>query len=178
MIKIKEVKAREILDSRGNPTVEATVVLSNGIKAKAAAPSSDYISGYSAVEVRDNDKSRYGGKGVLQAVANIEAEIAGVLKNINVLNQEKIDDLMIKLDGTSDKNRIGTNAMFPVSLAVARAAAKSKNFQLFEYISKTYKFNKKKYNIPVPIFNIFNGGKYSDTNLDFQEFMIDRKSVV
>lgn len=172
MIKIKEVLAREILDSRGNPTVEATVVLSDGTKAKAAAPSGASTGKHEAVELRDNDKKRYGGKGVLKAVNFANTEIAETIRNVNILNQEKIDKLMIKLDGTSDKSRIGANAILPVSLACARAAAVTKDLQLFEYISKTYKYKKRKFTLPTPSFNIFNGGKHADTNLDFQEFMI------
>lgn len=172
MIKIKEIKAREILDSRGNPTVEASVLLTNGTIAKSAAPSGVSIGRDEAVELRDGDQGRYRGLGVLKAVSNINTEISKALIGVNILNQEKIDKVMLDLDGTSDKRRLGANAILPVSLSCARAAASSKGQELFEYISKKYKFKNRKFTIPTPSFNIFNGGKYADTNLDFQEFMI------
>lgn len=171
MPKIKLVTAREILDSRGNPTVEAKVVLDNGIVAKSSVPSGASTGIHEAWELRDGDKGRYSGQGVLKAVENIKGEINKKLKGKNPLNQEVIDRIMIDLDGTENKSRLGANAILGVSMAVARAAAISEKMELYEYIAKTYGFSKK-YSLPTPSFNIFNGGKHADTNLDFQEFMI------
>lgn len=171
MPKIKLVTAREILDSRGNPTVEAKVVLDNGVIAKASVPSGASTGIHEAWELRDGDKKRYLGQGVLQAVENIRGEINKKLKGKDPLNQAKIDQLMIDLDGTENKQRLGANAILGVSMAVARAAAMSEKMELYQYIAKTYGFGKK-YTLPTPSFNIFNGGKHADTNLDFQEFMI------
>jgi len=172
MIKIKDIKAREILDSRGNPTVEAKVILSNGFSAKAAVPSGASTGKYEAVELRDAKNKRYNGKGVLKAVDNIEKIIAKKLKGFDVTKQLLIDKTMLELDGTENKNRLGANAILAVSMACARAAALTKKQELFVYLAKTYKFDTKKYKLPTPSFNIWNGGAHASTNLDFQEFMI------
>jgi enolase len=170
--KIKELKAREILDSRGNPTIETSVILDNGVKSKASVPSGASTGVHEALELRDGDQKRYNGKGVLKAVDNVNKIISKKLKGIDITEQEKIDKVMIDLDGTSNKKNLGANAILSVSLASARTASVSENMELYEYIGKTYKFNRKKYSLPTPSFNIFNGGKHADTNLDFQEFMI------
>ncbi|MBU4217023.1 phosphopyruvate hydratase [Candidatus Parcubacteria bacterium] len=171
-MKIKEIIAREILDSRGNPTVETKVILENGISAKASVPSGASTGIYEAYELRDGDKKRYSGQGVLQAVKNVNTEIAKKLKGVDVTKQEKIDKIMIDLDGTENKKRLGANAILSVSMAVARTAALAQGQELYEYIGSTFKFKKEKFALPTPSFNIFNGGKHADTNLDFQEFMI------
>ena len=176
MSKIKKITAREILYSRGNPTIETCVWLDNGIHAKASVPSGASTGAHEAVELRDGDTKRYDGLGVLEAVKNVEKKIAPKLVGIEITAQEKIDDLMIKLDGTKNKSQLGANAILSVSLASARAGAKALDLELYEYISRSYKLDSsadgKNYKFPTPCFNIFNGGKHADTNLDFQEFMI------
>ena len=172
MTKIKAIKAREILDSRGNPTVETVVELENGIKAKASVPSGASTGVHEARELRDGDKKRYGGKGVLQAVKNVNIKIAKTLIGEDVFEQEKIDQIMLSLDGTKNKKKLGANAILSVSLASARAASVDAGEELFKYIARTYRFKHRKFIMPTPSFNIFNGGKHADTNLDFQEFMI------
>jgi enolase len=170
-MKIKEIKAREILDSRGFPTVEATVILENGTAAKASVPAGVSIGYFEAEELRDNNPKRYGGKGVLRAVENINTEINSALKGSDVFKQAEIDNKMIELDGTKNKGRLGANAILAVSLSCARAGSLAREENLFEYLSQIYGFSGE-YKIPTPCFNIFNGGKHADTNLDFQEFMI------
>jgi enolase len=172
MIKIKLIISREILDSRGNPTVETKIILENGQSAKASVPSGASTGIHEAWELRDGDKKRYGGKGVLKAVKNVNTKIADLLIGMDVTKQESIDEAMIKLDGTKNKKNLGANAILSVSLAVARAGALAKDLELYEYISKSFKFGTRKFKLPTPSFNIFNGGKHADTNLDFQEFMI------
>jgi len=172
MSKITKITAREILDSRGNPTVEAKVFLKNGITAKASVPSGASTGIHEAWELRDGDRKRYGGKGVLAAVDNVNSKISKKLKGIDVVKQEDIDNMMIELDGTKNKKKLGTNAILPVSMACARAGAMTSDLELYDYIAKTYKMKPAKYTMPIPSFNIFNGGKHADTNLDFQEFMI------
>lgn len=172
MAKIKEIKAREILDSRGNPTIETKITLDNKISAKASVPSGASTGVHEAWELRDNDKKRYGGLGVLKAVNNVNTKIAKAVCGMDVDKQEAIDQCMIKLDGTKNKKKLGANAILSVSLACARAAAVSGGLELYEYISQAYKFGRNKFKLPIPSFNIFNGGKHADTNLDFQEFMI------
>jgi len=169
--KIEKIFAREILDSRGNPTVEATVVLDCGIKTSASVPSGASTGENEAVELRDSDAKRYGGKGVLKAVANVE-KISRALKGVDVLNQKEIDKKMIELDGTNNKNKLGANAILAVSLACARAGALVSNKELYEYINENYELGIKNYGIPIPMFNIFNGGAHAENGLDFQEFMI------
>lgn len=152
--------------------METYVFLDNGIKTRASVPSGASTGVHEALELRDGDKKRYGGMGVLDAVKNVEKKIAPKLIGLEVTNQEKIDDLMIELDGTKNKSKLGANAILSVSLACARAGAAAKDLELYEYINKSYKFGDKDYKMPMPCFNIFNGGKHADTNLDFQEFMI------
>ncbi len=172
MPKIKKIIAREILDSRGNPTVETKIILDNGLVAKASVPSGASTGVHEAWELRDGDRKRYGGKGVLKAVANVNTKIAKKLKGVDVNKQELIDKTMIKLDGTKNKKKLGANAILSVSLASARVAALANSTELYKHIAKIFKFNIHKYKMPTPSFNIFNGGKHADTNLDFQEFMI------
>lgn len=165
MGKIKDIKAREILDSRGNPTVEVDVILENGVMGRAAVPSGASTGIREALELRDNDKNRYMGKGVLKAVNNVNTEIRDLVIGMESTNQKEIDYKMIELDGTETKSRLGANAMLGVSMAVLKASANEKNIPLYKYIGngKT---------LPVPMMNILNGGAHADNKLDFQEFMI------
>ena len=166
-LKIKNNDALEILDSRGNPTVEAYVTLENGIEGKAKVPSGASTGSFEAVELRDGEKSRYGGKGVSKAVENIKKKISKRLINENVYDQKKIDDIMIELDNTPNKSNLGANAILGVSLAVAKAASNSLNMELYEYIGGI-----QAQTLPIPMMNILNGGKHSDNNINIQEFMI------
>lgn len=172
MPKIKNITAREILDSRGDPAVETCVWLDNGISAKASVPSGASTGAYEACELRDGDAERYGGLGVLKAVKNVEKIIAPKLVGLEITEQEKIDELMIKLDGTKNKSKLGANAILSVSLAAARVGALAAGEELYDYINKRYELRVTSYELPTPCFNIFNGGRHADTNLDFQEFMI------
>jgi len=167
MTMIKRIFAREILDSRGNPTVEAEVVLENGTMGRAAVPSGASTGAYEAVELRDGDKMRYLGKGVLGAVKNVNTIIAPALIGHDVMDQTGIDRLMLNLDGTTNKEKLGANAILSVSLAAAKAAANHMGMPLFRYIGGT---NAKQ--LPVPMMNILNGGKHADNNVDIQEFMV------
>jgi enolase 1/2/3 len=168
MSKINSIHAREILDSRGNPTVEVEVKLSDGAFGRAAVPSGASTGVHEALELRDGDKKRFGGKGVLKAVANVNGSIAKALMGADALDQSAVDHAMLKLDGTPNKNNLGANAVLGVSLAVARAAAVSKNEPLYQYLSK----GQAKL-LPVPMFNILNGGVHANwQGTDFQEFMI------
>jgi len=169
MEKITKVIGREILDSRGNPTIEVTVIVSDKFFGKAMVPSGISIGSKEAVELRDKDSSRYLGKGVLKAVNNINTKINRLLINQSPLDQEFIDQLMISLDGTKDKSYLGSNAILGVSLAVAKAASKINKRELFQEI---YTEKNNKYYMPVPMINIINGGQHSNNNLDIQEFMI------
>jgi enolase len=167
MVTIAEIRAREILDSRGNPTVEAEVVLSNGILGRAAVPSGASTGEHEAVELRDGEPGRYGGKGVLDAVENVEEEIAPALHGIDAYDQVAVDRAMIELDGTENKARLGANAILAVSLATARAAARDCRLPLYRYLGGPLA------NIlPVPMMNILNGGAHASNNVDFQEFMV------
>ncbi|MEK9130243.1 MAG: phosphopyruvate hydratase [Patescibacteria group bacterium] len=170
--KIKNIFAREILDSRGDPTIETTVKLENGISEKAAVPSGASKGIYEATELRDNNPKRYNGNGVLNACKNVNTKIFQALKGIDVMQQQIIDQIMIDLDKTENKSNLGANAILSVSLACARAAAKFKKIELYHYISICYALPTTHYILPIPMFNILNGGKHADTNLDFQEFMI------
>lgn len=170
-MKIKNIIAREILDSRGNPTIETKVILENGIQGKASVPSGASTGFYEAFELRDGDKKRYNGKGVLGALKNVNTKIADKLKDLEITKQELIDREMIKLDGTENKKKLGANAILSVSLACARTASMAENKELYAYLASIYGF-KEDFAMPIPAFNIFNGGKHADTNLDFQEFMI------
>lgn len=166
-MRIKTIKGREILDSRGNPTVEVEVTLENGVIGIAAVPSGASTGEHEAIELRDGDETRYGGKGVLKAVTNVNTIIAPALIGCNALNQRAIDKKMIALDGTETKSNLGANAILGVSLAAAKAAAKSMNIPLYRYIGGT-----NTYILPVPMMNIINGGSHSDAPIAFQEFMI------
>ena len=167
MDNIIDIKAREILDSRGNPTVEVEVLTESGAKGRAAVPSGASTGKHEAVELRDGDKNRYGGKGVLQACMNVEDSIAEELMGISVFEQRYIDNLLIELDGTPNKSRLGANATLGVSLAVAKAAASLSNQELFRYLGGV-----NAHVMPVPMMNIINGGSHADNSIDFQEFMI------
>lgn len=166
-MKIKRIKGREILDSRGNPTVEVDVKLESGLVAKASVPSGASTGENEAVELRDGDKGRYGGKGVLRAVSNINGEIADVLTGMKVCDQGLIDETLVALDGTPNKSRLGANAILGVSLAVARAAAASYGVPLYRYIGGVDATV-----LPIPMMNILNGGAHSSAPIAFQEFMI------
>jgi enolase len=170
MSKIKSLKAREILDSRGWPTIEAEILLDNGLKAKASVPGGLAVGAHEAFELRDGDKRRYQGRGVLQAIAKINEIIAPALLGTDILKQTEIDKKLIALDGTANKSHLGANATLAVSLVCARAGALSQKQELFAYLKTTYSLAAPE--IPVPIFNIFNGATHADTNLDFQEFLI------
>ena len=167
MSKIKQVKAREILDSRGNPTVEVDVILDSGIMGRAAVPSGASTGSREAVELRDGDKKRYLGKGVLKAVENVNTIIASELLGKDPTKQKEIDYLMIALDGTDNKARLGANAILGVSLAVAKAAALDKGVSIYKYLGGS-----EARRLPIPFLNILNGGKHADNNVDIQEFMI------
>lgn len=167
MTRIIDVVAREILDSRGNPTVEVDVVLECGAKGRAAVPSGASTGAYEAVELRDNDKSRYLGKGVLTAVNNVNTEIKEAILGMDALNQVRIDKTMIALDGTPNKARLGANAILGVSLAVAKAAAEALGMPLYKYLGGVNTTE-----LPLPMMNILNGGSHADSAVDVQEFMI------
>ena len=165
---IVDVMAREILDSRGNPTVEVEVTLDDGTVGRAAVPSGASTGMYEACELRDGDKSRYGGKGVSKAVENVNGEIAEAMVGLNVLDQPSIDKMLIEIDGTPNKSRLGANAILGVSLACARAAAEATGQSLYNYIGGV---NAK--TLPVPMMNVLNGGAHATgSNVDIQEFMI------
>ncbi|HNW09481.1 MAG TPA: phosphopyruvate hydratase [bacterium] len=171
MSKIKSVKAREILDSRGNPTVETEVVLISGAKAWAAVPSGASTGSYEALELRDGDKKRYDGKGVLKAVKNVNEKIAPKLKGWQAGRQREIDQLMLEIDGTDNKSKLGANAILGVSLAVARAGAIDAKKPLYSYLNKKF-WSKRKMSFPVPMMNIMNGGAHAGWSIDIQEFMV------
>ncbi|MBP5572303.1 MAG: phosphopyruvate hydratase, partial [Bacteroidales bacterium] len=166
-MRIVQVTGREILDSRGNPTVEVEVILESGIKGVAAVPSGASTGENEALELRDGDKKRYLGKGVLKAVANVNDVIAPAIVGMSALEQRAIDKTMIELDGTPTKSKLGANAILGVSLAVAHAAAAYLDLPLYRYIGGT-----NTYVLPVPMMNIINGGAHSDAPIAFQEFMI------
>ena len=168
---IKDIRAREILDSRGNPTIEADVILADGTIGRAAAPSGASTGSREALELRDGDQSRYMGKGVKKAVANVNSQIRSALMDRDVTEQQGIDDAMIALDGTENKDSLGANAMLAVSLATAKAAAKSQNLPLHQYIANLR--NQTSLTMPVPMMNILNGGEHADNTVDIQEFMIE-----
>jgi enolase len=167
MTAIVQIHAREILDSRGNPTVEVDVVLEDGAVGRAAVPSGASTGSKEALELRDGDKKRYKGKGVLKAVSNVNTEIADALLGMDASEQVKIDQALVTLDGTENKSRLGANATLGVSLAVAKAAAQSANLPLYKYVGGAAS-----YLLPVPMMNIINGGCHADNKLDIQEFMI------
>ena len=164
---IAEIFARQILDSRGNPTIEVDVITDEGDLGRAAVPSGASTGVHEAVELRDNDKKVYLGKGVLNAVANVNDIIAPELEGYDVADQTGIDELMIRLDGTENKGKLGANAMLAVSMAVAKAGAEDAGLPLYRYVGGT---NAK--TLPVPMMNILNGGAHADNKIDFQEFMV------
>ena len=164
---IEDVIAREVLDSRGNPTVEVEVYLADGAVGRAIVPSGASTGAFEAVELRDGDKDRYLGKGVQQAVKNVEEIIAPEIIGMDATDQIAIDKLMVELDGTPNKGKLGANAILGVSLAVARAAAESLGMPLWRYIGGVNGFQ-----LPVPMMNILNGGAHADNNVDIQEFMV------
>jgi len=167
MTAITKIHAREIIDSRGNPTLEAEVTLASGEMGRAAVPSGASTGEREALELRDGDKSRYLGKGVIKAVANVNGELADAIKGMDVTAQEDIDEAMLKLDGTENKDRLGANALLAVSMACAHTAAISKKQMLFEYLGGDSAVT-----LPVPMMNIINGGSHADNSVDLQEFMV------
>ena len=167
MSQIDRIHAREILDSRGNPTVEADVILVSGERGRAAVPSGASTGEHEAVELRDGHAKRYGGKGVLKAVRNVNETIARELKGMDAVDQRAIDRKMIDLDGTANKSNLGANALLAVSMATARAAANHRKLPLYRYLG-----GEAANTLPVPMMNIINGGAHADNNVDFQEFMI------
>jgi enolase len=167
MTEIAAIRAREILDSRGNPTVEADVVLAGGAIGRAAVPSGASTGEHEAVELRDGDKSHYLGKGVLKAVENIESILAPELTGMDATNQRLLDATMIGLDGTENKSRLGANAILAVSMAAARASANALQIPLYRYLGGVNASV-----LPTPMMNILNGGAHADNNVDFQEFMV------
>lgn len=171
MSKIADIRAREILDSRGNPTIEADVILESGVIGRANAPSGASTGTREALELRDGDKSRYLGKGVQKAVTNVNNDICELLVGRNVFDQAGIDKAMIDLDGTETKSKLGANAILAVSLACARAAAQEKKIPLYQYIAELR--GQTTYTMPVPMMNIINGGEHADNTVDIQEFMIE-----
>ena len=171
MSEIKQIKAREILDSRGNPTVEADVILGSGIVGRACAPSGASTGSREALELRDKDPNRYLGKGVLSAVQNVNTAIRRKLVGMNVTDQVALDRAMLDLDGTNNKSNLGANAILAVSLAAAKAAASETSVPLYVYISRL-NGTEGQYSLPVPMMNIINGGEHADNNIDIQEFMI------
>ena len=168
---IKDIRAREILDSRGNPTIEADVILADGTLGRAAAPSGASTGSREALELRDGDKDRYLGRGVKKAVANVNSQIRAALVDTDVADQQRIDDAMIALDGTDNKESLGANAMLAVSLAAAKAAAKAQSLPLHQYIANLR--SQTSLTMPVPMMNILNGGEHADNTVDIQEFMIE-----
>ena len=167
MSQITEIHGREIIDSRGNPTVEADVILASGARGRAAVPSGASTGSREAVELRDGDKARFGGKGVRKAVSHVNGEIRTALLKQDASDQKRIDQIMIDLDGTSTKGRLGANAILAVSLANARAAAQEARLPLYRYLGGNGPFQ-----MPVPMMNVINGGAHADNNVDMQEFMI------
>ena len=164
---IKNIYSREILDSRGNPTVEVDLVLENDIVTRAAVPSGASTGDFEAMELRDQDKNRYKGKGVLSAVNNVNSEIRTALIGTDINNQENIDNILIELDGTENKSRLGANAILGVSMAACRAGAKANDIPLYDYLSIN-----SDYVMPIPMMNILNGGSHAENTVDIQEFMI------
>ncbi len=164
---IEQVEALEIMDSRGNPTVEVEVILADGTLGRAAVPSGASTGVHEAVELRDEDKKRYNGKGVLKAVANVNEKIAEAIEGLDAREQKLIDEIMIDLDGTENKANLGANAILGVSMAVARAAAEACGLPLYRYLGGAAASV-----LPVPMMNILNGGRHGGFNIDLQEFMI------
>ncbi len=177
MSKIKSVQALEILDSRGNPTIEVKVETDKGEIGVAAVPSGASTGKHEAVELRDGDESRYGGKGVLKAVKNVNEKIYKAVKGKSVVDQKELDKLMIELDGTENKSKLGANAILGVSMAISRAAAKSEGLELYQYLRKVFWSSKKFITMPRAMMNVLNGGKHAPGSVDLQEFMIFPKGT-
>lgn len=180
MSKISKILAREILDSRGNPTVETAIFLDNGLKVIASVPSGASTGHNEAVELRDGDKNRYHGMGVLNAIANVNQKIASEIVGMDPSKQQEIDKLLVEIDGTTDKSKLGANAILSVSLAVCKAAAldlKLPNYKYVEEIAKLYNLNGSGLKVPTPTFNLINGGKHGAGNLEFQEFHVIPSSL-
>jgi enolase len=169
--KITRVHARQVIDSRGNPTVEADVYVGGGVRGRAAVPSGASTGEHEALELRDADKSKYAGKGVLKAVANVNGEIGKAVNGLDAGDQRALDKRMLELDGTPTKSRLGANAILAVSMAAARAAANAQNLPLYKYLSR-YSTETSANLLPVPMMNILNGGAHADSSVDFQEFMV------
>ncbi len=169
---IKQIRGREILDSRGDPTIEVIVELENGMQGMASVPSGASTGKHEAHELRDGDPKRYGGKGVLKAVANVNEEINQALQGVDVTAQEKIDKSLINLDGTKNKSRLGANAILGVSLACARAASQVLAQPLYQYIRRKFKLSYKDWRLPLCLMNVINGGRHADSNLQVQEIII------
>lgn len=170
--KIKKIRALEILDSRGNPTLQVQVETSSGLIGEAAVPSGASTGRFEAFELRDGDKFRYDGMGVLKAVENVNNILDKELNGLQVTDQEKIDKLMIEIDGTKNKSRLGANAILGVSMAVANVGAKFAGLELYEYLRNIYDHKNKDFKLPTPVVNVINGGKHGGTNIDIQEFWL------
>jgi len=170
--KIDLVHAHEILDSRGNPTLNVTVILKNGSRGSASVPSGASTGIHEALELRDGDKNRYRGKGVLKAVKNVNTKINKELRGMDVMNLKRLDDSMRILDGTVNKHKLGANAILGVSMAAAHAGARRSKKPLYKHLRDMYGIIEKKYTLPTPLMNVFNGGSHADTNLDMQEFIV------
>lgn len=177
MAKITKVEAREILDSRGNPTVEVSVTLEDGTRATAGVPSGASTGSHEALELRDGDSARYGGKGVLKAVGNVNAILSGVVIGMEAGDQEALDRAMLDADGTENKSKLGANAILGISLAAARAAALSEGTPLYAYLRKISGFDVASGHLPIPMFNVLNGGEHSDSGISVQEFKLVPKGV-
>lgn len=171
-MKIAQIFAQEILDSRGNPTVEATVVLENGMRASSAVPSGASTGSHEALELRDGDKNRYGGKGVLKAVEAVNTTIAAAVVGMDASDQKKIDAKMIELDGTATKSNLGANAILSVSMAVVKVAALSLNIPVYQYVARLFGNSETEYTMPIPMMNLLNGGKHALGSTDMQEYMV------
>ncbi|OGY85615.1 MAG: phosphopyruvate hydratase [Candidatus Kerfeldbacteria bacterium RIFOXYA2_FULL_38_24] len=171
-MKLKSLQAREILDSRGNPTVAVKAVLENNVWAEAMVPSGASTGTHEALELRDSDKKRYAGLGVLKACENVNNKIQNVLKNFDISSQAAVDEQMIKLDGTENKTNLGANSILGVSLAIAQAQAKAQNLELYAYLRQNFVLDLTDYRLPYTMMNVLNGGKHSNNGLNIQEFMI------
>lgn len=178
MSKIKQIVGRQILNSKGIPTVEVTVMLENGIWATSSCPTGTSVSKYEAKELRDSDRSRFVGLGVMSAVNNVNSVIAPKLIGQDPQNQHEIDKIMLDLDGTNDKSKLGVNAILPISMAVAKVAAKELNIPLFQYLRRYLSLDQTQFKIPTTAYNVINGGKHAGNNLDFQEFFVIPASSV
>src|SRR3989344_5075888 len=172
MAKIKLITSREILNARGDPTLETAVVLTDGAVGTSSVPSGTSVGKYEALELKDNDPKRYNGKGVLNAISNIEKIITPLLVGVEANNQQEIDKKLIEIDGSKTKSKLGANALLSVSMSAAKAAAKSLSLPLFLYLREYIKSAGSQFKIPTPLFNILNGGKHGEGNLDFQEFLV------